>query len=90
MNPTSKILMVLGLLAAMDTTHAEDKPPMDDSHMFDALNIMAVPIGDRGMILKDSNGCLWVAKNAKGVPQLVAIQSETSGKPLCEAPATQR
>lgn len=60
-----------------------DKPMPTDQQVFTALNLMAIPIGPKGMVIKDHDNCLWVLKNSDGVPRLAAVLGETSGKQLC-------
>lgn len=85
-----KLAVVAILMMASLTAHAEKKEPLDNAQMFKALNIMAVPIGEKGMLLKDEKGCLWVIKNTKGTPILAAVLGEDSQEPLCEPPTADR
>lgn len=79
--------LVMGSLPAQAVEASEEgksKPLPTDQQVFSALNIMAIPIGPKGMVIKDDHNCLWVLKNAAGVPQLAAVLGESTGKPLCE------
>jgi hypothetical protein len=77
--------IIAGLLMLISiSAYSDGKKPADSGQLFNALNIMAVPIGEKGMILKDAKGCLWVVKNSKDTPLLVAILAENSDSPLCE------
>lgn len=76
------LALVLTALFASQVV-GEDKPPVDDAKLLANLNIIAVPIGEKGMIIKDEKGCMWVLKNAQPAPQLVAIIGEETQKPLC-------
>lgn len=62
---------------------ADEKPADDDNKLLNNLSIIAVPIGEKGMIIKDDKGCMWVLKNADLAPQLIAVVGEETKSHLC-------
>lgn len=82
-----KFITALAMVVATGFAHANEdgeKAGRDDGAMFKALNIMAVPIGEKGMVVKDNEGCLWVLKNGQGAPMVIAVLGEEDRKPLCD------
>ncbi|MGI0646872.1 hypothetical protein ACRCPS_17805 [Pseudomonas aeruginosa] len=79
------VLSISAMAGEPESDAAREKPQPTDQQVFSALNIMAIPIGPKGMVIKDDHNCLWVVKNAAGVPQLAAVLGESTGKPLCES-----
>lgn len=84
------ILAAAGLAGSLPAIGADEvskeaskKPAPTDQQVFSALNIMAIPIGPKGMVVKDDQNCLWLIKNTGGVPHLVAVLGESTGAPLC-------
>lgn len=62
---------------------ADEKPAADDNKLLSNLNNIAVPIGEKGMVIKDDKGCMWVLKNADPAPQLIAVVGEETKSHLC-------
>lgn len=79
-----KVFLAAIMMVASMGAHAEAKVPAGNDQMFNALNIVAVPIGEKGMVLKDAKGCLWVIRNTKDTPLLAAVLGEDNSEPLCE------
>ncbi|EPJ7983265.1 hypothetical protein [Pseudomonas aeruginosa] len=82
---TAALLLVCSSSAMADEPAVKRPAPMTDEALFAALNIMAVPLGPKGMVVKDDKGCLWMIKNAEGVPQLAAVLTQDTGESLCQS-----
>jgi len=80
-------IFLLSSLLAMSAAAVEDAPneTLSDASLFASLNIMAVPVGEKGIILKDSQECLWVVRNDGEILSLVALTGEKADKQLCGA-----
>lgn len=80
------VVLLVASLFAVTAFAAEDgreKDRISDASLYSSLNIMAVPVGEQGMILKDGQECLWVVRNQGEVLTLVALTGDETGEQLC-------
>ena len=67
-----------------DNMPAAVKEPLSDKLLLSKLNIIAIPIGPKGMVIKDDKGCMWMISNTDDGPKLHAVIGEEEKAPLCD------